>query len=73
MYLADGYALIGRRADAQRWVRKAIELGFINYPFLAEHDAFLGEVRNEPGFRQLLAEVKPRWEAVVEWERGRQA
>ena len=72
VFTADAYALIGRRADAIHWVRAAIEHGFINYPFLAEHDPFLAEVRDEPAFRQLLAEVRPRWEAIVEWERKRQ-
>ncbi len=44
-----------------------------NHPFLAEHGPFLGDGREEPGFQQLRAEVKPRWEAVVEWEPRRQA
>ena len=73
MFTADAYALIDRRDDSIHWVRKAVEHGFINYPFLAEHDPFLCDVRDEPGFKQLLAEVKPRWEAVVDWERRRQA
>ncbi len=73
MFAAEAYALIGRRDDAVRWVGKAVERGFINYPFLAEYGAFLDDVRQEPGFQQLLARVKPRWEAVVEWERRRQA
>ena len=42
------------------WLRKAVAHGFINYPFLAEHDPFLGDLRAEPGFRQILSEVKPR-------------
>jgi len=73
MFTADAYASIGNHEDAIRWVTNAIEHGFINYPFLAEHDPFLASVRGDPGFKQLLAEVKPRWEAVVEWERRRQA
>jgi serine/threonine protein kinase len=73
LFVADAYALIDRRGDALRWVRAAVDRGFINYPFLAEFDPFLGNVRSDPGFKQLLAEVKPRWEAVVEWEASRQA
>jgi serine/threonine protein kinase len=73
MFTAQAYALIGRREDAVRWLRKAVLHGFINYPFLAEHDPFLSEVRAEPGFQRILSEVKPRWEMVVEWERRRQA
>jgi tetratricopeptide (TPR) repeat protein len=73
MFTADAYAAIGSREDAIRWVRNAVDRGFINYPFLAEHDPFLASIRGEPRFRQLLAEVKPRWDTVVEWERKRQA
>ena len=73
LYAADAYALIDRRGDALRLVQQAVDHGFINYPFLAELDPFLGDVRSDPGFKQLLAEVKPRWEAVVEWEASRKA
>jgi serine/threonine protein kinase/tetratricopeptide (TPR) repeat protein len=73
MFTAQAYALIGRREDALAWLRKSVRHGFINYPFLAEHDPFLGDLRTEPGFQEILVEVRPRWEAVIEWERRRQA
>jgi hypothetical protein len=68
MFAADAFAAIGRPDDAIHWVANAVDRGFINYPFLAEYDPFLETVRREPGFTRLLAAVKPRWEAVVEWE-----
>ena len=49
-------------------MRTAIEHGFIHYPHLS--DVFLESLRAEPEFQALMAELKPRWEAVVEWERG---
>ena len=67
--MADAYALIGRNDDAVRWTRIAISRGFINYPFLSRHDPFLENVRGDPRFQQLMDEVKPRWEALVEQER----
>ncbi len=67
--MADGYALLGRTQDAIRWVRTAIERGFINYPNLDEKDVFLDSVRGEPEFQALMAELRPRWEALVAWER----
>jgi hypothetical protein len=73
MFAADAFALLGCPDDAIRWVRNAVELGFINYPFLADYDPFFANIRNEPGFTQLLAEVKPRYEAVVAWEASRRA
>ncbi len=68
--MADGYALLGRKGDALRWLRTAIEHGFINYPILSEGALFLESLRAEPEFHALMAEVKPRWEALVEWERS---
>jgi hypothetical protein len=70
MFTADAYAAIGCPDLAIRWVRNAVEHGFINHPFLAEHDPFLASVRAEPAFQDLLAETKGRWESVVAWERG---
>ena len=68
--MADGYALLGRKSEALRWVRTAIEHGFINYPNLSEGALFLESLRAEPEFQALMAELKPRWEALIEWERG---
>jgi TolB-like protein len=68
--VVHGYALLGRADDAFRWLRTAIDRGFINYPSL-ERDQFLGSLRDDPRFRQLMDEVRPRWEAVVAWERSR--
>jgi len=63
--------MIGQHADAFRLLRRSVDLGFINFPFLAEHDPFLADLRRDPGFTALLAEVKPRWEAALAWEAAR--
>lgn len=60
-HMADGYALIGRRADALRWLREAIDRGFINYPYLTEHDPFLESIRDESEYGALMQEVHRRW------------
>jgi hypothetical protein len=70
LIVGEANALIGRNDDAIRWTRTAVDRGFINYPFLARHSQYLNPVRADPRFQQLLAEVRPRWEAVVEWERS---
>jgi hypothetical protein len=64
--MAHGYALMD---DALRWLRSAIDGGFINYPCL-ERDECLRGLRGHPRFQEMMAEVRPRWEAVVAWERG---
>jgi serine/threonine-protein kinase len=68
--IADGFAAIERHEQAVAWTRTAVGCGFVNYPFLSRHDPFLATVRDDPRFQELLGEVKPRWEALVEWERS---
>ena len=46
LFLAEGYALIGRRDDALDWFRRAAQQGFINYPFLAG-DPFVESLRGD--------------------------
>jgi len=63
--------MIGRPEDVLSWIRTSVSHGFIDYPFLAEHDPFISGMRRAPACQQLRSEVKPRWEAMVEWERKR--
>jgi hypothetical protein len=60
--LAECFSLVGDKARATEWARKSVEHGLWNYPLLAERDPFLKEVRGDPHFQELLAELKPRWE-----------
>ena len=70
LIMSEANALIGRNDEALRWTRTAVGRGFINYPFLAQHSHFLRPVRGDQRFQRLLEEVRPRWEAVVAWERS---
>ncbi len=62
--IADGYALVGRHDDALRWIRLAMDRGFVNYPFLAVYDPLLANVRKDARFAPLMDEVKARWTAL---------
>jgi tetratricopeptide (TPR) repeat protein len=73
IHAAEACAMVGLVDEALPFARLAVTKGFINYPFLAEHDPHLSDVRRTDGFKRLLDEVRPRWEAVVEWERKRTA
>jgi predicted Zn-dependent protease len=57
----EAFALIGDTERAVQWLRSSTELGFINFPFLAEHDRNLERIRETPEFQSYLAEVKERW------------
>jgi hypothetical protein len=62
-FLAHGYVLAGEPGRAVHWLRIAVERGFINYPFLAQHDHLLDPLRQRDDFRDVLAIVHERWRA----------
>jgi len=59
---ANVFALNGEVEAALEWLEHGFELGFINYPFLAEKDILLEGVRGDPRFQQLMERVKREWE-----------
>jgi serine/threonine protein kinase/Flp pilus assembly protein TadD len=60
--IAEGYALLGDRDEALRWLERAVERGIFNYPLLNELDPLLANVRGEERFQKLMEKVKPKWE-----------
>jgi hypothetical protein len=48
---------------ALHWLAMAVDRGFINYPFLAQHDPFFQRLRSEPRFQTLMETVRHRWES----------
>ncbi len=47
-----------------RWLRKTVETGMPDYPMF-ERDANPARVRSSAEFVQFMAELKPRYEAMV--------
>ncbi len=60
--MAHGYAILGEKEEALNWLENAVNLGFINYPFLNEYDPFLENIRGEKRFKNLMERVKYEWE-----------
>jgi tetratricopeptide (TPR) repeat protein len=61
--VASGYALLGETDEAIRWLRNAVDRGFLNYPFLNEHAPFLENLRDDQRFEELMAYTRKRWES----------
>jgi tetratricopeptide (TPR) repeat protein len=60
-WLAVLYAMQGMRSEALAWLRTAVRLGNENYPLFAT-TAKLDGLRPDPGFQELLEELRVRWE-----------
>jgi serine/threonine protein kinase/tetratricopeptide (TPR) repeat protein len=56
------YALLGDRQHALEWLRRTVALGNMNYPFF-QRDKNYDNLRNDPEYRAIMAEVKKKWEA----------
>ena len=59
---ADCFALVGERETSLDFLERAVALGIINYPFLAQHDWCLSGVRSEERFGRLMEAVRRAWE-----------
>lgn len=61
-YWAGGmYALLGEKQQAISWLRRAVELGNLNYPWF-EHDKNYDNLRSDPQYQKIMGEVRGRWE-----------
>ena len=56
------HALFGRRDEAIRELRRAVEVGFNQY-FAISRDPDMDSLRGDPEFEAILAEIKRRAEA----------
>jgi len=58
------FALIGDKPRAIRWLRRAVELGDVNYPWF-ERDQNYDGLRSDPEYQAIIAGVRQRWEAYT--------
>jgi TolB-like protein/predicted Ser/Thr protein kinase len=59
--IGAAYALMGRKAEAMHWLRRAAAEGLPCYPMYAK-DPNLDGLRGDPAFQAFLAERKAQWE-----------
>jgi tetratricopeptide (TPR) repeat protein len=62
-WMAGWHSLLGNSGEAVEWLRHASNIGFLNYPMVAELDRFLDGIRSDPGYVEFAEELRVRWEA----------
>jgi serine/threonine protein kinase/Tfp pilus assembly protein PilF len=61
-WLGGVYALLGNRRQALDWLKRAVALGDVNYPWF-ERDKNYDSLRSDPEYQAIMAGVRQRWEA----------
>jgi serine/threonine protein kinase/Flp pilus assembly protein TadD len=61
-WLGGVYALLGDRQQALEWLKRAVALGDVNYPWF-ERDKNYDSLRSDPEFLSVMADARQRWEA----------
>jgi eukaryotic-like serine/threonine-protein kinase len=56
------FALLGDKPQALRWLRRAVELGDVNYPWF-QRDKIYDSLRSDPEFQAIMADVRKKWES----------
>jgi serine/threonine-protein kinase len=64
-WLASFYGMEAMADEAIEWVRRAVKLGNENYPLFADSRK-LDPLRGDPRFRDLMDEMKRRWEGRLQ-------
>jgi tetratricopeptide (TPR) repeat protein len=65
------HALLGDRQSALDWLKRAVALGDVNYPWF-ERDKNYDSLRSDPEYQSIMAGVRQRWEAYKkEFDAGR--
>ena len=62
-WAADCFALVDERESALDFLQRAVDFGYINWPFLSQHEPFLANIRSEARFVKLMERVHRAWEA----------
>jgi serine/threonine protein kinase/tetratricopeptide (TPR) repeat protein len=63
--LSTVYALANRVDEAIEWLERSISMGNENYPWVACNPNWEG-LRDEPRFKEILQDLKSRWERLSE-------
>jgi len=58
-YWATEFAILGDKNSCVKWLQKAVDGGYFNYPFMLT-DSFLDSMRDDPEFQKVMEEAKEK-------------
>ncbi|NOT08998.1 MAG: protein kinase [Gemmatimonadales bacterium] len=61
--VAIGWVILREFDEAVRWVRRAVQHGFLNYPMMSAENQVFSALRGHPAYEELLREVKVKYDA----------
>lgn len=64
-HASEAWALAGNAKRAAHWLDRAVDLGFVNWPYLARYSPFLAPLADDEALAPVLAKAKARWEALT--------
>ena len=65
--MASAYALVGESDQALDWLEHAVGVrGWVDHVFFSRHDRFLGSLRSEPRFQELMATARERYQRFTD-------
>jgi tetratricopeptide (TPR) repeat protein len=63
--IANCLVRVGEYNEALIWLNRSVDWGFSNYKFLEEYDVYLGPLKNNPGFLNLIEKARHKHEAII--------
>ncbi|MEE4174816.1 MAG: tetratricopeptide repeat protein [Xanthomonadales bacterium] len=63
-HAAEAWALAGKTKRTALWLDRAVDLGFVNWPYLAKHSPFLAPLADDPELKPVLDKAKARWQTL---------
>lgn len=60
--MAEVFTRLDEKEQTIKWMKHAMDLGFLNYPFVAKHNPVFKKFLTDRPFKLLLAEMKEKYE-----------
>ena len=65
-HASEAWAMAGNAKRAALWLDRAVDLGFANWPYLAEYSPFLAPLADDPALQPVLEKARARWAPLAQ-------